>query len=527
MGDQASIVSEISATFLDEKDYILLSKERQGRRYFFYYHNRTVDDGLCTPRYSHSPPCKMLLASCLLQESKRISTANVEKQYEYCLVLTGRRRCIQAESSEGTSVPRPPATKETFSNWRREDHLDALEHLIHNNTSSFNLQHLAIHNLRISRYLVYQLKLLWDDEENSKVANTTKWLGVSFDQVQILGPYHWIDIFQHFPSTLRFLEFHDCNFSQRDMLHLSYHLPSQLESLTLDGHIMANRSTMKLFFEALTKLEHFSTLRLLDFEVSSTSALSPFTLVSSNESKRASILDILSHLKQLSTLESLALEHQDCGSTEGIESLTSFMSTRRIRTNLKAFHCVAPLCPGRCTPGLWKSIWGVRSLENLHLGMVELQHDDLPRLESLIVKHINMRCLSIVVSADNSTVKLYLQALLKAAKQRPNLWFVRIFPRGRGGGGKTIFQISEYGELRFLTHLNWSGRGILLSIPQEGKDTDGEDTPVKNRISISTALWPRILARVNRQCVGLYHERSNKVSVLFYLLRNGPLLLDR
>ena len=101
MGDQASIVSEISATFLDEKDYILLSKERQGRRYFFYYHNRTVDDGLCTPRYSHSPPCKMLLASRLLQDYERISTANVEMQHEYCLVLTGRRRCIQAEASEG------------------------------------------------------------------------------------------------------------------------------------------------------------------------------------------------------------------------------------------------------------------------------------------------------------------------------------------------------------------------------------------------------------------------------------------
>jgi hypothetical protein len=96
-------------------------------------------------------------------------------------------------------------------------------------------------------------------------------------------------------------------------------------------------------------------------------------------------------------------------------------------------------------------------------------------------------------------------------------------------------------HLRWYTHLNWAGRHLVQgnnypycrkSSNDDDDDDDAQSDDYVARagggpVSIPIGLWPFILARINQNCDGRYHDRQNIHSVMYFLLNRGPVLLER
>jgi hypothetical protein len=419
---------------------------------------------------------------------------------------------------------------------------------------------LHLSNIRLNRELVQAL------EDALFKCDDRIWLSVSFHKVD-----GWSRLLPSL-KRVRALSIYGSQLTVDDLEVLFRHLPPHLESLSLEGIAMNNNTARateraaQALVVGLRSIRHTLTqLRLYNCCI-------------------YSYLVLIQGISELSQLECLEF-YGDAPAFAG--HMPQFLHS--LATNPRLLRLVltgVPTDPTRITHALTKwfsdpsccleelhgvpsTLWEVpvpptdaaflvarqlflealqnnTSLKKLDISFLSIDNlDDLSRLANVIQS--NSQWSSLIFKLDiihsdqvesvngnaneENNVRLsFLQAVQESSLERI---YIHGATCSQPGIWKDWFQ-----QLQWVTHLHWAGQQRLFQaedhhpLMSTGTGTDtrtttNETVPNTKHTKIQVALWPLVLARIRQRSDPRFYSTTNAASVLYHILRNGPILLEQ
>jgi hypothetical protein len=521
---QSSLIQNI----LQEDDYVLLAEEPSSHGYFhFYYHNRVEDSDVLDDRF----PTGDIFKNLAVPFHPPRPPAGTQ------LVLVGRRHHVRRRS---------PPNSRVFQEWR-QFYIQRIQQA----QTQPKIVRLHLSNIRLGWELFQALETLFKCDDRI-------WLSVSFHRVG-----GWSRLLPSL-KRVRALAIYGSQLKLGGIEALARHLPPHLESLSLEGiPALWNQRSSEREREARALVVGLRSIRhtLTQLRLSNCGVLSHLVFIHGiSEMSQLECLEFYGdapvfagHMPQL--LHSLAtnprllrlvLAGVPTDSTRITHALAGWFSDPCCC--LEEFHGVPSTRWQVPVPTdaafliarqlLLEALESNTSLKKLDVSFISVDNlDGLSRLANLVQSNSQWNSMILKLDIDihsshpvegdtnaaqeENNVRLsFLQAVQESSLER-------IYIQGASCSQPGIWK-DWFRQLQWVAHLHWAGRQRLFraedhrpAIPSTTNETT--TTPTK----IQVALWPLVLARIRQHSDPRFHSPTNALSVLYYFLRNGPILMER